>query len=509
MALPIRLAAVKAAVTGLLSRLEANPRLAIAVVLGLTVLLRVPFLDAPLQPDEGGFLMVAKQWNDEGSALYGDQWVDRPPLLLLVFRVAAFLGGSTVTLRLLAILFGILTVVAAGAAGRIINGARGGVAAAVVAAAVSSSYVYDGFALTGESIAVTFVMSSCALLLNASYVARSGRQALLLAFGAGTLATMAFLVKQNFVDAGLFAAVFLGGTVRQTWRLLVAAAVGMAVPLVITAEWARSDDGPGLVRLWHALFRFREQALSVVADAATSIPWGRLAWLIVLFVATGLMLLCWLLVTWSRGAASQPGLRPALLVMLGYGLVSVLAGVSWWNHYLLQFGPVLAMGAALATRRPLIRERVHQSIGVVAGTSILTCLFGLGNMAVAALPGSYYVTISDYLRQASRPGDSVVVTYGSPSVIEMSGLSTPYRYSWNLTLRVRDPHLRTLVATLTGPRAPTWLVEIDSFNAYGLDTAAFRQVRATRYHVVATVCGRHLFLRDGVIRRLPPVPACP
>jgi hypothetical protein len=283
----------------------------------------------------------------------------------------------------------------------------------------------------------------------------------------------------------------------------------MAVPLVVTAEWARSEDGPGVVKLCHALFRFRQQAVSVVADATASIPWGRLAWLIVLFVATGLMLLCWQLVTTGRGAAPPPGLRPALLAMLGYGLVSVLAGASWWTHYLLQFGPVLAMGTALATRRPLTRERLHLSIGVVTGTSILTCLFGLGNLAVAAMPGSYYVTISDYLQQASRPGDSVVVTYGPPSVIEMSGLSTPYRYSWSLTLRVRDPHLRTLVATLTGPRAPTWLVEVDHFNAYGLDTAAFRHVRATRYHVVATVCGRHFFLRDGLTRRLPLVPACP
>ncbi|MEJ7742564.1 MAG: hypothetical protein WKF73_08505 [Nocardioidaceae bacterium] len=69
--------------------------------------------------------MVARQWTADGSALYGDQWVDRPPLLLVIFRLAATLGGDPVTLRILALLFGAATVVAAWWAGRVINGARG------------------------------------------------------------------------------------------------------------------------------------------------------------------------------------------------------------------------------------------------------------------------------------------------------------------------------------------------------------------------------------------------
>ena len=41
----------------------------------------MPFLARPLSPDEGGFLLVASQW-EPGTSLYGHYWVDRPPLLM-------------------------------------------------------------------------------------------------------------------------------------------------------------------------------------------------------------------------------------------------------------------------------------------------------------------------------------------------------------------------------------------------------------------------------------------
>jgi hypothetical protein len=496
-------------VARLWERMEADPRRTLLMVLALTALLRVPFLGAPLQPDEGGFLMVATQWNDEGPALYGGQWVDRPPLLLVVFRLASMLGGSTVALRLLALCFGLTTVLAAWVAGRAINGVRGGIASAIVAAAISSSYVLDGFALTGESIAVPFVMSSCALTLLAAQSGRERWQAVGLALAAGVLASMAFLVKQNFVDAALFAAVLLSVAVRRTWRALLAGLVGVAVPLVVTAMWARSDDGPGLYKLWHALFRFRRRALDLMESASASVPVGRLVLLGVFFVVTGMVILTWQLLRAGRHAEAPAGLRLALVATLGYDVVSVLVGASWWTHYLLQLGPVLAMGTAMATRSPLIRLRTQLAAVVVTMTSVTASLGGVADAAAASPPGSSEVAVAGYLRNASKPGDSIVVVYGTPSIIEMAGLSTPYKYSWSLPVRARDPHLTNLVATLRGSSAPTWLLEMDDFTMWGLDTSAFRHVRAARYHVVATVCGHHLYLHDGLTRQLPPIPVCP
>jgi len=189
--------------------LEARPVRALVVSLAFATALRLPFVNAPFVDDEGGFLMVAGQWHERGTALYTNQWVDRPPLLLLVFRFAYLLGGSFVTVRLILLVVGSVLIAAAWHAGSVINGARGAVAAAVVAASVSASFAISGAVLTGEAVAGALVMVSCALVLEALARRHSRRTALLLALVAGSCASMAFLTKQNFVDAAIFAAVLL------------------------------------------------------------------------------------------------------------------------------------------------------------------------------------------------------------------------------------------------------------------------------------------------------------
>ena len=59
----------------------------------------LPFVGRSLSPDEAGYLIVGGQWTD-GSSLYGDYWVDRPPALIAIFEAADALGGA-VPLRLI------------------------------------------------------------------------------------------------------------------------------------------------------------------------------------------------------------------------------------------------------------------------------------------------------------------------------------------------------------------------------------------------------------------------
>ena len=77
----------------------------------------LPFVGRPLSPDEAGYLIVGGQWT-EGSSLYGDYWVDRPPGLIAIFELADALGGA-VPLRLLGALAAVLTVVLSGVLGRL------------------------------------------------------------------------------------------------------------------------------------------------------------------------------------------------------------------------------------------------------------------------------------------------------------------------------------------------------------------------------------------------------
>ena len=81
-------------------RLRLSTPTAVLLLAALSVLARVPSMFRPLSPDEGGFLMVAAQWAT-GTSLYGDYWVDRPPLLIMLFQLADQAGADRSALRLL------------------------------------------------------------------------------------------------------------------------------------------------------------------------------------------------------------------------------------------------------------------------------------------------------------------------------------------------------------------------------------------------------------------------
>jgi hypothetical protein len=95
----------------------------VTLAAAVVVLVRLPWLGAPLSSDEGGFLFVAGQWHHGGGSLYGSYWVDRPPLLIGLFALAHLLGG-TVALRLLGCVAAVVVVLLAAKLGRLVGGYR-------------------------------------------------------------------------------------------------------------------------------------------------------------------------------------------------------------------------------------------------------------------------------------------------------------------------------------------------------------------------------------------------
>ena len=76
-------------------------------VVALVVVLRLGYLVGPLFSDEAGYLLVAQDWHAGGPNLYGHYFVDRPPLLMALYRVAVLTGWPP-TVRLLATLFAVV-----------------------------------------------------------------------------------------------------------------------------------------------------------------------------------------------------------------------------------------------------------------------------------------------------------------------------------------------------------------------------------------------------------------
>jgi hypothetical protein len=506
----------------------------VLLVVTAVVLVRLSYLDAPLKSDEGGYLVVARAWHLGGPHLYGHYWVDRPPLLFAIYKVATLLPWH-LAIRLLAIGFVLLFVLAATWAGRQVGGSRGARwAAAVGGALMISPALWTQFA-DGELLAAPLVMTSIALTLSA--VRHTGWSCLGLAALAGFVGASAVMVKQNFVDALVFAVVLV--LVSMVQRALSAARgllvlagglLGVLVVLLV-AGWYAVASGAGVRALWFAMYGFRVSAFDLIVDQGLHAPRERAVALAALALVSGIVpMLVVLAGRAARHRASGPPVAWALGLAAAAGILSVMAGGNYWPHYLIQLAPVTALAAGLWAGRS----------GSVRWVSRFVVGSALVSLAVLTLSGAKDVgrvdgvRIGDWIADSSHHGDTATVMFGHAEVQQATGLPSPYPYMWGLPVRTLDPHHERMVHLLAGPRAPTWVVVWQSptprhlgphgvvFHPHrhgGLQRLRYRVLHPGRhgalhrelrlhYRLLRRFCGRNVWLHDGVRRHLAPTPHC-
>jgi 4-amino-4-deoxy-L-arabinose transferase-like glycosyltransferase len=467
------------------------------------LLLRLTYLGGPLDDDEAGYLVVARGWSPGGPNLYGHYFVDRPPLLVALYRVAAVVGWDPFV-RVLATLFALLLVVSAARAAYELAGPRGARWAALVAGAFAVTPVLTAQEADGEIFAAPLVMLAISATLAA--VRRPSFRA---AVGAGVAAGAAVMVKQNFVDAVVFAAVLTGTSVagrrlaaRPALRVVAGGVTGGLLVVAAAAAyvgWSRV----GLGEAWTTVFGFRGAAFDVIEDHSLHAPLSRALVLVGLAAVSGLLpMLLVLLLDAARCRFRGPPVAWAVAATAAVELASVAMGGSYWPHYLLQLAPTAALAAGLwAPASSRLRAVVAFTVvSAVVSTGVVT-------LTGAAFEHSAF-RVGSWLRASGRPGDTLTVLYGHADVQEAARMGSPYRQLWTLPMRTFDPRLRHLRAVLDGPRAPTWVVVWGDLDPWNIDAHGLTRLALARhYHEVATVCGHPVFLHDGQTRR-PAAPAC-
>ncbi|TCI98641.1 hypothetical protein [Aeromicrobium sp. IC_218] len=457
----------------------------------LAVLVRLPRLDAPLSPDEGGFLMVAAQWAP-GSSLYGDYWVDRPPLLMGIFAVADALGGS-VPLRLLGAAAVLVSVLLAGRVAALVAPGRPSapVLVAVVVAALASTPLHGAQDVNGELLAMPFVLAGLLALVAGTGPARSDALAWA---AAGVLAACAVTIKQSVVEvvvAALVAAVWVARRrPREALRLLAAGAAGAVVTLGLVLGWAASR-GTGPLDLWDATVLFRIDAGRVIQTSSTSATDARAAGLVLAFVASGAAVVAVACLLPRRGAVRRPSLPLVLaLAVLVTELVVVAGGGSYWRHYLVGTVPGLALLLAATLERSPRPSRLVRL--AVTGTAASALVALVPSLATAQAPTDDDRLVT-YLHENAGPEDTAVTAFGNPALLREAGLTSPYEHLWSLPVRVRDPRLDELRGVLERER-PTWvLVSGPTLRTWGVDAAAAQIVLDRDYAVVAVIGDRYVY----------------
>lgn len=478
-----------------------HPRAAVGLIAIAATGVHALFLGAPLAPDEGGYLLVANHWHDGGPLIYGHYWVDRPPLLLIAFAIAGLAGP--VGIHLLACLCSGVAVLAAGWAGWAVAGRKAGMWSALTAGALSASTLADAQELDGELLAIPFVLLSCALLLHAWY--RRPKRWYVFGWLAGVMAIAAPLIKQNFVEALVFAMVFIGAQLlgstgrRRAKHLATAFSFGAMTGLAAVTGWAITTNKLGA--LWFATYTFRAQAGAVIHAGSWHAPGARLVQLLGLSVVSGIFGLCVLAVIAHRFALRRGDpLTWALVAGLGVELGGIALGGSFWPHYLIGIVPMLSIAVGTAATLPQPRSTIALR-GIVLLAVVVSAVSAPAAAANTQLFSNRADRVGTWLGHAAQRDDTAIVTFTHPNILQQSNLSSPYPYVWSLPVRTLDPDLALMKRTILGSEAPTWIIEWDGFNTWLLDPhERFATAVAGRYRIVAHICGHPIWLRDGVRR---------
>jgi len=460
--------------------------LALAALLGW-----LPFLWRPLSPDEGGFLIIASQWGP-GSSLYGDYWVDRPPVLIGLFALVEDIGDPW-ALRLLGCLAVVAAVLLAALVGRLAAPATriGPVLAAGTAAVFTATPLFGGSVVNSELLALPFILAGLAAAVAAS-TATSGGRALALAGAAGVAGALAALTKQSQLD--VVVAVLVLTVVSRRPALLLGAVAGAGLTVLVALQ-ASHQLGTSTADLWDALVTFRGEAAQVIAASSTETTPRRFAGMLAALVVSAAPFVAVGLLVRLRGPATYGvvDLRLPAVAVLGWELVVVLLGGSFWLHYLMGLVPGLVLLAAAAAQRRLTAgPTVVLPYAAAVVSTLATIIY------VVAVPiDRKEAPVIDYLQAEAGPGDTAVVAFGGANILRETGMASPYEELWSLPVRVRDPELAELTAVLLGDEAPTWVVTQGvRVDTWGVDGATADRALRDRYRLAATTGDFTIFRLD-------------
>lgn len=334
-------------------------RLLLLVATGIALGLRLVLWDRfPLREDEALYAYWARVFAQEDPLLLA-VWPDKPPLLIwLLAGTMWLLGEGDAALRWLNIAASVLTVPLAGAAARRLwgNPVAGGLAALLLAL---NPYAVS-FAPTVYTDPLLVLWGSAALVC-----ALCGR-----AGWAGVWLAAAVMTKQQgvaYLPLVLALVLLLPARNKALGRLLGGGLL-VAVPVVVwdSLRWHVAPSPWDLAQRTYAPLVWLPPATWWSRGQA----WGELLWYLTGSWAG------WLLVAMAgMAAATQARRRPALWLLMGWGLAFVVAHgvVSFqvWDRYLLPLAPWVAVLVAGPSAQALAAPRLRRGGGVIAAVLAL------------------------------------------------------------------------------------------------------------------------------------------
>ena len=471
----------------------------------LSVLMRLRMFWSPVTVDEGGYLAIARAWA-HGKVLYRDVWVDRPQGLLVLFRTWDWLsGGSTSSIRIMAMLFGVVLVAATAVTVRELFSDVAARWAAIICGVVSASPVLEGHTANGELL--SGAMSAAGLAVAA--IGLSKPRPLRWFFGSGVLAGVALSLKQSGFDGllALGAWLFVGAiamprTRRTALRYLGALAAGLSSVLAVLMIHGALT---GWSRWWTAVAGYRLRVQSGFASAEWSnlvrtFPFAA-AVLGAGAVAAVAGAACVIGGARRRSSTRLPARSLLLVVWVFTAAAAFFIGGGYWRHYwLLLAAPISALASVALSR-------IHKLTPIVLTAIVAPCL-AISMWVFVASSQTINVRATDDRRSPidqlvgqwfishRHSGDNMYVMCSSAAVYADAHQDPGYPYLWNTEVHQGPNSQRLLVAYLLDTRrAPRYIAQYQSPSSCD-SSGRVKRIMRREYHRITTVAYVGIFERN-------------
>ena len=475
----------------------------IAVV--LSMLIRLRMLWSPVTVDEGGYVAVARAWA-HGAVLYRDVFLDRPQGLLVLFRFWDWVsGGSTGSIRVMAMLFGGLLVVSTSIIVRQLAGHSAARYAAVICAVASAAPVLEGYAANAELLSGAVAAAGLAVGVLAPTKARVN----VWFFASGVLAGLALSLKQSGFDGLLTMGAWLGlvfvasrQSRRAAWRAMVATGAGVAM---VMAGLALHGALTGWSYWWTAVagYRLRTQSAFAAAEWSNLRTTGRYAGVVLGAAALFAVLGATRVVRRVRTDFADLSAGPVLLVFwFVASAIGFLIGGGFWRHYwLLLVAPVAALaGVGLAA---LPRPRYPVLAAVLAPSLIITAWVYAGDSSHLLMRAAsdrraiQDQRIAQWFDGHRTSGQSLYALCASAGLYADARQDPGYPFLWFLEVHEGADAQNRLVDYLDDPaRAPTYIAEYQTPNSCD-QSGRVSAIMSRSYRQVAIVSGIAMLERSA------------
>jgi 4-amino-4-deoxy-L-arabinose transferase-like glycosyltransferase len=410
----------------------------VAVVVALTLVLRLPAFFVPVFNSDETFLATQGEVIREGGDLYREAADRKPPLVPYVYAVTFAITGTTAlwSVRVAAMLAVALTALMLAIEARRRYGRRAlWLAAVLTVTALVAFAPQDGQAANFE----IFMLPS---MVAAVMLARRGRAA-----ESGVAVALATMAKQT--GAATLLPVFYLLWRRRGRNGVVMSAIGFGVPVLLVALAL----GPRRILYWTVLGNgsyvgLRTASATVVAlFVLMSIAWA----------ACNLPILWTLPRSWParRTRVADGDTDADLWLWLVSAAISVAVGLRFFGHYYLQLVPPLVLLTA-GVLEQATRRAVRATVAAAVVSGLMFSAAGYFMEPFGKEPE--YQPVARYLDANAEPTDRVLVWGNIPEIYWASGLRPATRYIATQSLLAENHAGRTEAAGRhdTDPKIWKW-----------------------------------------------------